>query len=206
PGGHPEDFEVTSLQGLEDGELTRVVVDVAGEISNPWAGEGMTAQLLHIYLGVPEGTPPGTGAGRVECLPGTGAAARTAQPWQLALVASGLHRGPGEGTGLYDACAHLVSDVDLVVSRRQQIVLTLPTAALGGMDLPQARIFVLMADAVGDAREPGRSGGGFDQVALAALHPRVRCVPGLDLPAGGVAAGAHLVLPALTVEWVGQGS
>jgi len=146
------DFDVTRFEVFSDGALTRLVTTVAGEIANPEAGEGMSAQLLHVYLALPGHSDGGATA----CLPGLDAA--TAAPWRYAVIGNGLRQSGGGGTGLFDADGDRIADVRLIVSRRQQIVLSFPTAALGGVDPAECAFAVAMVDVAGSAAAQAGAG------------------------------------------------
>ncbi|MGO2665660.1 glycosyl hydrolase family 65 protein, partial [Mycetocola reblochoni] len=135
------DLELTRVEVFDDADHTRVVATVAGEIANPWAGEAMSAHGLHIYLSDADSDNGVTDAdGRQPGHDGLRPGLPTAAPahWRFALVGSGLEQGGPSGTGLYDASGTLVSPVRLTVARRSEIVLTVPTSALDGVELRSA--------------------------------------------------------------------
>lgn len=171
-----DDFTVASVEIIEDGSLTRFVATVVGEIDNAAAGEAMTSQLLHIYLRF-----SGEERGARAFLPGVDG--ETAAPWQLALLASGLRQGGPDGTGLYDHSGRFVADVELRVSQRRSILLSVPTAAFGGRRPAEAELAVVMID--DGARAPE-----IDQPHAAPTDART-----VFVPAGVVTADASAPAP-----------
>lgn len=171
-----DDFTVASVMILEDGPLTRFVTTVRGEIDNAAAAEAMTSQLVHVYLRFPD-EPEGS----LELLPGI--EGETSAPWQLALIASGLRQSAPDGTGLYDHTGRRLAAVELRVSRRRSILMSVPTAAFGGRRPVEAELAVVMID--DGARVPE-----IDQPHASPTGART-----VFVPAGGTPADAAAPLP-----------
>ncbi|MFD1146464.1 glucan 1,4-alpha-glucosidase [Saccharothrix hoggarensis] len=121
----PDSFDLTRFDVFRDGDRVRFVTRVAGAITNPWGGNGMSVQRVNVLLrdrAQPAVTSPG--------LPGTNTA--TAGAWQRAVVADGRYADQPLSLGVYDPALAKVSAAELrVVPATHDIVVTVPASALG---------------------------------------------------------------------------
>ncbi|ROP35060.1 glucodextranase DOMON-like domain-containing protein [Saccharothrix texasensis] len=114
------------------GDRIRFVTRVAGTITSPRGGNGVSVQRVDILLHDPS-QATGTSPGR----PGTNTA--TAGTWQRAVVADGRHADPPLPLGVHDpAPTKLSAPEPRVVPAGHDIVVTVPASALG-LDVATAR-------------------------------------------------------------------
>ncbi|GAA4846450.1 hypothetical protein GCM10023221_26280 [Luteimicrobium xylanilyticum] len=138
-------FDMTSFAVYRDGKNVNLVTTVDGQILNPWALEGMSLQLVHVYIR--SGTAGGSG--RTPALAGTNVS--TSDPWQLVAVANPRHqRGATGTTGVFASDGTRVGDATLTVREQKDIVLTIPASVFDGMDLSKASFVVAMMSAAED--------------------------------------------------------
>ena len=117
----PHSFDLTQFDVYRDGDQVRFVTRVAGAITNPWGGNGMSVQRVNILLGAAGQSSPG--------LPGTNTA--VAGPWSRAVIADGRFPDQPLSLGVYDATLAKVSTASLrVVPAPHDIVVTVPASAL----------------------------------------------------------------------------
>ncbi|MFH8248995.1 family 49 glycosyl hydrolase [Microbacterium sp. B2969] len=124
---NPGSLDLTGLEVYRDGGTVRFVIGTAGEIHNPWGGNGMSTQRVNIYLRDRASTTA------TPLLPGTNTSARGA--WSRAIVADGRYDTARFGSGVYDASLNRVADATLTVIPSGKIVSSVPLAALGEADL-----------------------------------------------------------------------
>lgn len=121
---NPGAFDLTNFDVYRDGDNLRLVTRLAGQINNPWGGNGMSVQRLNIYLH----DPADTATASTPALPGTNM--DTAGAWTRAIVADGRYP-----SGVYGPDQAKVGDINLqVVKANNQIVVTIPATALGTLD------------------------------------------------------------------------
>ncbi|WP_265523403.1 glucodextranase DOMON-like domain-containing protein [Oerskovia flava] len=144
---NPGSFDLTGLDVYEDGDTVRFVVSTAGEIRNPWGGNGMSTQRVNIYLS------DGFSRARTPLLPGTNTSA--AGPWQYAVVADGRNDSSRLGGGTYDADLTRVADAQLTVIPSGKIISSVPADALDEVDLRTAGYQVSMFSAAEDGEGIG---------------------------------------------------
>lgn len=115
-------FDLTGLTVYRDGDTVRFVTSTAGEIHNPWGGDGMSTQRLNIYL------RDGDSTAVTPLLPGTNTSADGA--WSYVIVADGRYADARFGGGLYNSALERVADVALNVDPSGKIIASVPAAAL----------------------------------------------------------------------------
>ncbi|GAA0259256.1 glucodextranase DOMON-like domain-containing protein [Saccharothrix mutabilis subsp. mutabilis] len=121
----PDSFDLTRFDVFRDGDSVRFVTRVAGAITNPWGGNGMSVQRVNILL-----CDPASDARTAPGLPGTNTA--TGGTWQRAVVADGRYADQPLSLGVYDPALTKVSAAELrVVPATHDIVVTVPASALG---------------------------------------------------------------------------
>ncbi len=143
----PGSFDLSSLRVFEDGNYIRFVTSIEGQILNPWALEGMSLQLLHIYIR--SNAPASTAAA-----PGVqGTGITTAGAWQYVAIANPReHSGAIGATGLFTADGTRIARASLSVRQQRDIVLTIPAEALQHEDLSKAAFQVSIFSAVGNGK------------------------------------------------------
>ncbi len=122
-------FDLTGMDVYTDGPTVRFVTSLAGPISNPWGGHGMSTQRLNIYLKKPQGNQK---AVTTALLPGTNTFAKGA--WYRAIVADGRNDGSRYSTGVYSPSLKKVSAADLMVLSEGKIIVSVPKTALRPLD------------------------------------------------------------------------
>ena len=137
PGG----FDLTNFDVYRDGTDIRLITRVAGQLTNPFGGNGISVQRLNLYIQ----DPATTSTTATAALPGTNV--DTAGPWQLAVVADGRHQ-TGQwnlGEGVYGPNLSRLADADLqVIPVSHQIVVTIPATVFGTTDPAAAKYEVSM--------------------------------------------------------------
>jgi glucan 1,4-alpha-glucosidase len=124
-------FDLTKFDVYQDGGNVRLVTTIQGAINNPWGGNGMSTQRLNIYV------KGGADTTSTPLLPGSNMNAAGA--WSRAIVADGRHETSTYGEGVYGPDLAKVGAAELqVLPTTRQIVVTIPTAVLGGVDLATA--------------------------------------------------------------------
>ncbi len=124
-------FDLTKFDVYQDGGDVRLVTTIQGAINNPWGGNGMSTQRLNVYV------KGGADTTSTPLLPGTNMNAAGA--WSRAIVADGRHETSTYGEGVYGPDLAKVGAAELqVLPTTRQIVVTMPAAALGGVDLATA--------------------------------------------------------------------
>ena len=124
-------FDLTKFDVYQDGGDVRLVTTIQGAINNPWGGNGMSTQRLNIYV------KGGADATSTPLLPGSNMNAAGA--WSRAIVADGRHETSTYGEGVYGPDLAKVGAAQLqVLPTTRQIVVTIPAAVLGGVDLATA--------------------------------------------------------------------
>ena len=132
----PGSFDLTAMMVYDDDGIVRFVTRVAGPVTNPWGGDGMSTQRLNVYL------RDGASQQPTALLPGTNTAAAGA--WSRVVVADGRYPDARFGAGVYDAALDRVGDVELQVDPAGVIIASLPASALGDVDLATAGYQVSM--------------------------------------------------------------
>ena len=124
-------FDLTGFNVYQDGADVRLVTTIQGAINNPWGGNGMSTQRLNIYV------KGGADTTSTPLLPGSNMNAAGA--WSRAIVADGRHETSTYGEGVYGPDRAKVGVAQLqVLPTTRQIVVTIPAAVLGGVDLATA--------------------------------------------------------------------
>ncbi|MDR7381738.1 family 49 glycosyl hydrolase [Promicromonospora iranensis] len=144
---NPGSFDLTALDVYRDGPTVHFVVSTAGEVRNPWGGNGMSTQRVNIYLKnrASRTTTP--------LLPGTNTSAAGA--WKYAIVADGRNDTSRLGGGVYGADLTRIGNVRLTVIPSGKIVTSVPAAALSGVGLRTAGYQVSMFSAAEDGEGTG---------------------------------------------------
>ncbi|GAA3029651.1 glucodextranase DOMON-like domain-containing protein [Microbacterium dextranolyticum] len=172
PGGYaypsdaafnPGSLDLTGLGVYRDGDVVRFVVSTAGQIQNPWGGQGMSTQRVNIYL------QDGSSSTVTALLPGTNTFARGA--WSRAIVADGRFADTPFGAGVFNASGARVSSVQWDVDPAGAIEVSVPVSALGGIDLGSVGYQVSMLSST----EPGEGVGNVRPVYSAACGAGVGC-------------------------------
>ncbi|WP_083890758.1 glucodextranase DOMON-like domain-containing protein [Luteimicrobium xylanilyticum] len=152
-------FDLTGFDVYRDGDVVRFVASTAGEIHNPWGGNGMSTQRLNVYV------RDGGSKKTTDLLPGTNTSA--AGTWRYAVVADGRYDSSRFGTGVYGADLSRVGDADLTVIPAGKIVSSVPARVLRGVDLRTAAYQVSMfsdaedGEGVGNVRPVYATGGQY---------------------------------------------
>jgi glucan 1,4-alpha-glucosidase len=125
-------FDLTALDVYEAGDSTNFVVTVDGVIGNPWGGNQLSVQRVDLYVTTADGGDP------VDARLGTNA--RLDGPYDFVVSGSGFAT-----PAVRNAAGTVVADAALLVlPETGQIALTVPTAALGSVDLASAGYQVAM--------------------------------------------------------------
>ena len=128
----PGAFDLTALDVYESGESYAFVTTIAGDVTNPWGGQGISHQRINVYVGngAPEVTP---------ALPGTNL--NVDGGWSTVIVTDGRF----DSAGVFGRHGDRTSRVDiLAVPEAHQIVTTVPKAALPDVDISSMRVAVAM--------------------------------------------------------------
>ncbi|GAA1850236.1 glucodextranase DOMON-like domain-containing protein [Myceligenerans crystallogenes] len=144
---NPGSFDLTGLDVYRDGDTVRFVVSTAGEIRNPWGGNGMSTQRVNIYL------RNGGSTTTTPLLPGTNTSAAGA--WTYAVVADGRNDASRLGGGVYDAGLARSGNVRLTVIPSGKIVASVPADAIPEAGLRSAGYQVSMFGAAEDGEGIG---------------------------------------------------
>lgn len=167
-------FDMKDFNVFRDGDDIRFVTTVAGQITNPWGGTGMSTQRLNIY--VHDSAAP-TSDSAAEMMPGTNTF--TSGAWSKVIVADGRSYDGGINSGVYEPSIKspkYVAPIDLNVLQGDTIVVSVKAATLSGIDLSKAGYQVAMFSSA----EPGESVGDTRPVyqgACAAGTPANDCTP-----------------------------
>lgn len=129
-------LDLTGFHVYRDGDTIRFVATTAGQIGNPWGGNGMSTQRVNIYV------RDGDSTATTPLLPGTDTSAAGA--WKYAVVADGRYDDARFSTGLYGADLSRVAGATLQVIQPHTIVASIPAAAFGDTDLAHAAYQVSM--------------------------------------------------------------
>ncbi|SDO68012.1 glucan 1,4-alpha-glucosidase [Nakamurella panacisegetis] len=132
-------FDLTNFTVYQDGADIRMVTRTAGQINNPWGGNGMSTQRLNIYVhGAADTSTTAT-----PLLPGSNMSGATG--WSQAIVADGRHDTSTYGEGVYGTGLNKIGAADLqVLPSSHLIVVTVPAAVFGTTDLATATYQVSM--------------------------------------------------------------
>jgi hypothetical protein len=144
---NPGSFDLTGLDVYQDGETVRFVVSTAGEIRNPWGGNGMSTQRVNIYL------RDGSSTTTTPLLPGTNTS--SAGAWKYAIVADGRNDASRFGAGTYGADLTRIGDAQLTVIPSGKIISSVPATTIAGVDLQTAAYQVSMFSAAEDGEGIG---------------------------------------------------
>ena len=132
-------FDLTNFSVYKDGDNVRMVTRTAGQINNPWGGNGMSTQRLNIYIH----DAAATATTATPLLPGSNMNGATT--WSKAVVADGRHDTSTYGEGVYGPALNKIGAADLqVLSSSHLIVVTIPAAVFGTTDLATATYQVSM--------------------------------------------------------------
>ncbi|GAA3029656.1 glucodextranase DOMON-like domain-containing protein [Microbacterium dextranolyticum] len=138
---NPGSFDLTGLTVYRDGDTVRFVTKVAGEVRNPWFGQGMSTQRVNIYL------RDGDSTATTPLLPGTNTSAAGA--WTRAIVASGRFADSPYGAGVFTPDGQRIARPTIEVNGAAgEIIASVPASTLGDVDLSKTGYQVSMfADA-----------------------------------------------------------
>ena len=127
----PGAFDVTRFGVHDDGAQVNFVVDLRGEITNPWGGNQIAVQRFNVYVSdAADGTA-------VPALPGTNA---QLAPYDLVVTADGF-----SDLGVKDADGRDVGSATLTaIPETRQVVVSVPASVFDGVDLAGARYAVAM--------------------------------------------------------------
>jgi glucan 1,4-alpha-glucosidase len=128
----PGAFDLTAVDVYDAGNNYAFVSTIAGEVTNPWGGQGISHQRINVYLsnGKEEATP---------ALPGTNINLEHA--WDAVIVTDGRY----DGAGVYRPDGTRTSGVTLLsVPEARQIVTMVPKTALGELNPATARFATAM--------------------------------------------------------------
>ncbi len=132
-------FDLTDFAVYRDGANVRLVTRTAGQMNNPWGGNGMSTQRLNIYVH----DAADTSGTATPLLPGSNMNGATT--WSQAIVADGRHQTSTYGEGVYGPGLTKIGDADLqVIPATHQIVVTIPASVFGTTDLSTATYQVSM--------------------------------------------------------------
>lgn len=123
---NPGSFDLTDFDVFLDGDLARFVASTAGEIRNPWGGEGMSTQRLNIYL------QDGDSSEQTPMLPGTNTF--SAGNWKYVIVVDGRYQSARFGAGVYNSSLDKVGGINLEVDPAGKMIASVPIALLGDTD------------------------------------------------------------------------
>ncbi|WP_333812138.1 glucodextranase DOMON-like domain-containing protein [Timonella senegalensis] len=129
-------FDLTAFSAFRDGDTIRFVSEVAGQINNPWGGNGMSTQRLNIYL-KDHDSDEVTGL-----LPGTNMSANGA--WKYVVVADGRFSEARYSAGVYNSEHERVGEVELAVDPAGTIVVSADAHLFSELDLDAAEYQVSM--------------------------------------------------------------
>lgn len=124
-------FDLTGMDVYTDGSKVRFVTSVAGLISNPWGGNGMSTQRLNIYL--KKSHSASQTAQTTALLPGTNTFAAGA--WYRAIVADGRNDGSQYATGVYNPTLKRIASASLTVLPEGKIIVSVPQESLKPLDI-----------------------------------------------------------------------
>lgn len=128
----PGAFDLTGVNVYDAGDKYAFVTSIAGDVTNPWGGQGISHQRINVYLSNGNAT---TASG----LPGTNMNVET--DWDSVIVADGRF----DGAGVYSPDGTRTSAVSLLaVPEAKQIVTMVPKEALGTLDPATAKFAVAM--------------------------------------------------------------
>lgn len=127
-------FDVTGFGVYDDGANVNFVTTIAGEVLNPFGGNGISVQRLNVYVR----TGTGTGTGAVPALPGVNA--DVADPWDYVVIGDGFDQ-----LGVQDPSGAQVGSASiLTLAATRQIVVSVPRDTFGAADLGAAQYAVAM--------------------------------------------------------------
>ena len=125
-------FDLTGVDVYDAGDNYAFVTSIAGDVTNPWGGQGISHQRVNVYLS--NGNPTAAPA-----LPGTNLNVESG--WDSVIVTDGRF----DGAGVYSPDGTRTSPVTLLtVPEAHQIVTMVPKGALGNLDPASARFAVAM--------------------------------------------------------------
>ncbi|MEA3552678.1 glucan 1,4-alpha-glucosidase [Pseudarthrobacter sp. C1] len=143
PAYVPGAFDLTGVDVYDADDNYAFVTTIAGEVTNPWGGQGISHQRINVYLSNGDTTP-------TPALPGTNMNVEDA--WDSVVVTDGRF----DGAGVYAPDGTRTSAVTLLtVPEARQIVTMVPKAGLGNLNPASAKFAVAM---FGNA-EPGEGIG-----------------------------------------------
>ena len=137
----PGSFDLTNFAVYNDGDNVRMVTRTAGQINNPWGGNGMSTQRLNIYVHDAADTTTTS----TPLLPGH-QHERRRQPGPRPIVADGRHDTSTYGEGVYgpDTEPRSATPTCRCIPASHQIVVTIPASVFGTTDLATATYQVSM--------------------------------------------------------------
>ncbi|MET0684066.1 MAG: PKD domain-containing protein [Solirubrobacteraceae bacterium] len=125
-------FDLAAMDVYDAGDQVRFVTTLHGDVTNPFGGNQLSLQRVNIYVGGGDGAA-------VPALPGTNMNA--ASPWDAVIVQDGRF----DSWGVFGADGtRRAPGTLLAIPQTDEIVLTVPKSALGGLDLASARYGVAM--------------------------------------------------------------
>ena len=126
-------FDLTGFDVYLAGDTVNFVTTIDGAITNPWGGNQLSVQRLDIYLSAQQTGDPA--AARL------GTNATLEHPWNFVVTGSGF-----TPPALRDPSGAVVAPASLLtLPDTSQIALSVPVAALGGLDLATAGFQVVLA-------------------------------------------------------------
>lgn len=135
-------FDLNTFKVYKDGKNIRFVSQVDGQILNPWALEGMSLQLMHIYIR----TDAHASTKPTKAVAGTNI--NTDGAWQYVAIANPrTQTGAIGSTGLFAADGTRIANASLSVREQKDIVLTIPASAFKNVDLSKAAFQIDMMSA-----------------------------------------------------------
>ncbi|MEV7573873.1 glucan 1,4-alpha-glucosidase [Pseudarthrobacter sp. NPDC089323] len=128
----PGAFDLTAVDVYDAGDKYAFVSTIAGNVTNPWGGQGISHQRINVYLSNGDATA-------TPALPGTNVNVEHA--WDSVVVTDGRF----DGAGVYGPDGTRTSAVSLLaVPEAKQIVTMVPKEALGTLDPASAKFAVAM--------------------------------------------------------------
>ena len=124
----PGAFDLTAVDVYDAGDKYAFVSTIAGNVTNPWGGQGISHQRINVYLSNGDATA-------TPALPGTNVNVEHA--WDSVVVTDGRF----DGAGVYGPDGTRTSAVSLLaVPEAKQIVTMVPKEALGTLDPASAKL------------------------------------------------------------------
>ena len=140
-------FDLAAMDVYDAGDQVRFVTTIHGDVTNPFGGNQLSLQRVNIYVGDEDGAA-------VPALPGTNMNA--ASPWDAVIVQDGRF----DSWGVFGADGtRRAPGTLLAIPQTDEIVLTVPKSALGGLDLATRRATAWRCSATPRAARASASSG-----------------------------------------------